>query len=161
MRGIFYCLAIPAVLAGCRRGAAPAADARGHLVLKRESPRPATLVDAAARVRYCARDSVLWLVAVGDRWTGAISMRTAQPFGRHFVIGPGLAGLDSAAIAARPIADSVGPAVIANRGTLEVSGRDSLAGRFTFETGTDSAVQHFSGTFTAARPDTTGCVATP
>ena len=158
MRGIFSFLAPLSlvVLAACPGGADAHADLGGNLSLKRESPRPAGLLDAPVRARYCARDSVLWLVAVDREWTAAIALRTGKPWGRHFIVTSRLAGLDSGSIAVRPIADSIGPAVTAARGTLDLSG-DSLSGRFAFESGSDSTLQRFSGVFKAMRADTNGC----
>jgi hypothetical protein len=158
MRGIFSFLLPAAVLAAasCRQAPA-AAGASASLTLRRVSPRAATLVDGPARARYCGRDSVLWFVAIGSRWTGAISLRTPRPWATHFVVQQGLKGVDSAAIAARPIADSVGVAIVAERGTVDLTRGDTVSGQFSFETGSDSTLQRFSGSFRAVRPDSTGC----
>ena len=157
MRGMFCFLGagLLASAAACR-GRPAQEDVGGNLTLRRISPNATTLVDAPVRARYCPRDSVLWLVAVGDRWTAALSMRTGRPWSAHFTVAGRLGGLDSAAIGARPIADSIGTAIIAQRGTIDLEG-DSVRGRFRFDTKVDSAMQRYSGTFRAMRTDTTGC----
>ena len=157
MRGIF-CFVGAVVLASVAAcGGRPAQeDVGGNLTLRRDAPNPTTLVDAPVRARYCPRDSVLWLVAVGNRRTAAVSMRAGKPWPKHFTVTERLGGPDSAAIGARPIADSIGTAIIAQGGTIDLDG-DSLQGRFALVTTADSTTQRYSGTFRAMRADTTGC----
>jgi hypothetical protein len=51
----------------------------------------------------------------------------------------------------------VGSAIVAERGTVDLLPGDTVSGQFSFESGRDSTVQRFSGSFRAVRPDTAGC----
>jgi hypothetical protein len=157
MRGIFYCLLAALLLPAAACGGSPAAqgDVGGNLTLRRDAPHAAGLLDAPVRARYCARDSILWLVAVDRHWSAAIALRTAHPYATHYEVTSRLGGAASATIGARDIGDSIRPAVTSLHGTVELE-RSPLAGRFSFETG-DSAKQRFSGSFKAERADTNGC----
>ena len=126
-------LASTAALAACgvREGGVryPRAAA-GRIVVERSGG--ARLVNVAARATYCRQDSLLVIVSVDGRWSAALVVRGLFPprAARSFAVRPTLAGDGTAAAAFRAVDDSIHPAVVALRGTIEVDADPRATGRF-------------------------------
>jgi hypothetical protein len=160
MNGRFFCVFTIAILAGaatgCRREQA-AADGWGRLVLERTAPHPASLGELHAHARYCSRDSLLSIVGTADAWSAALALRTVWPGERHFTLDSLPGGIGTAMVAARPIHDSVGSALLSRSGSVELDAGTLLAGHFIAEAGHDSTRVTLSGRFEGMKPDTNGC----
>lgn len=133
-------LALIALLAACGSDGAPAAP--GTMVLE-QARRPLPAV-----ARYCARDTMLSVVALDRDWSAAVALRASWPpdSTRRFTIDSALGVTGSASIAARNMRDSSGEALVARSGTVTLDAGSVLAGRFDATTG-DSTVPRLSGRF--------------
>ncbi len=113
------------------------------------------LFTVSARATVCPRDSIVALAGVGDRWAGALSIRTVWPAtaGRH----PVRRTRDSAGVALvalRPLGSANDSSWTAVDGTLQQSGGGgSVAGSFeaTMLRGAADTMR-VSGTFEAPAP---------
>jgi len=151
-------LLVPVLCIGC--GSDDAADqvrGSGRFILTRSAPAPRTLVDGPAVARFCARDSILSVVVLGDRWNAALALRTAWPLTRHFSLDTLPDGIGTAAVGARSVKDSVGVALVSRSGSVELDAGALLAGHFTAEAGLDSTRVTLTGRFEGVKPDTTSC----
>jgi hypothetical protein len=90
------------------------------------------LLDVAARATYCRGDSLLVILAVDSRWSAGLIVRGPFPVKatRAFAVRPTLAGDGTAAAAFRQVTDSVHPAVMALRGTVQIDAGPRATGRF-------------------------------
>lgn len=159
MRGRVFFLPIAAAAVVACPGE-PAAPGTGRLVLERTEPDPRTLLDAPARARYCARDSLVTIVAVDRSWSAAIALRTPWPEVTLFSVDTTASILGTAALAARRIGDSIGLGLVSRSGRVELDTGALLAGTFTIEVGPDSSRASLSGRFEGMQPDTSGCAST-
>ena len=102
----------------------------GSMVVERAGG--ALLVDVAAHATYCRQDSLLVIIAVDGRWSAGIVVRGVFPpkATRTFGVRPSLAGEGTAAAAFRAVDDSIRPAVMALRGTVEIDADARATGRF-------------------------------
>jgi hypothetical protein len=126
-------LAGTAALSACglREGRVRYPSARaGSIVVERSGG--ARLVHVAARATYCREDSLLVIVAVDGRWSAGLVVRGPFPpkATRTFAVRPSLAGDGTAAAAFRLVDDSIQPAVMALRGTVEIDADARATGRF-------------------------------
>jgi len=126
-------LASAAVLAACepRSGAVRYPGAReGRIVVDRTGG--ARLLDVAARATYCRQDSLLVILALDGRWSAGLIVRGPFPVKatRTFVVRPTLAGDGTAVAVFRQVNDSVHPAVMALRGTVQIDAGSRATGRF-------------------------------
>jgi hypothetical protein len=114
--------------AACRGESAAAATGRS-LRLEGDGR---TLVRATASASRCAADSTIAVVAVGAGWAAALAMRLPWPVDSDRVLtaAPLPSLMDAATVAARPVGDSVGPALVSARGTVIVEAGRTLTGRF-------------------------------
>lgn len=120
-----------ALAVACDREGRPDTGA-GRLTVERLGRGARRLVDAAARGSYCASDSTIVIITLGDRWVAGVAARGAWPPGspRAFTIRPTVEGPGTAAAAVRPMADSVGAALVAASGTLRLEARQRATGHF-------------------------------
>ncbi len=103
----------------------------GRLRLERDG---ALLVEAPASASRCAADSTIAIVAIGGEWIAALALRVAWPLDAALQLPIVTAGRPgSASLAARPVADSVGLAVIGTRGVVHLEPGATLTGRFDAE----------------------------
>lgn len=102
----------------------------GRLVVERQGG--ARLLDMAARATYCRQDSLLIILAVDGRWSAGLVARGPFPpkAARTFAVRPALAGDGTAAAAFRAVSDSIQPAVMALRGSVQVDAGARATGRF-------------------------------
>jgi hypothetical protein len=101
----------------------------GRLRLERTGRSSGGMLDVPAEAAFCAADSTLRITGADRSWTAAIALRTAWPATTlDFAIDSVMDGPGSAAVAARPIRDSVGTALVAVRGSLHLAGRTRVAG---------------------------------
>ncbi len=126
-------LAATAALVACgtREGSVRYPSARaGSIVVERSGG--ARLVHVAARATYCREDSLLVIIAVDGRWSAGLVIRGPFPpkATRTFAVRPSLAGDGTAAAAFRLVDDSIQPAVMALRGTVEIDADARATGRF-------------------------------
>jgi hypothetical protein len=129
----YVLLAGTAALTACgpREGSVRYPSARaGSMVVERSGG--ARLVHVAARATYCREDSLLVIIAVDGRWSAGLVVRGPFPpkATRAFAVRPSLAGDGTAAAAFRLVDDSIQPAVMALRGTVEVDADARATGRF-------------------------------
>jgi len=130
-RRVFCCLVLAGLAYACDAAGDGGAAAAGRLRLSRTDHHRATLVDQAALARYCERDSTLSVAAVGERWSSAVAVRTAWPLAAaaRLEVAPLLAAGPSAALAVRPLGDSIQYALIAVSGSLSLEPGAFLNGR--------------------------------
>lgn len=116
------------LLAACGRDR-DANDAPGVLSLMRDS---LPLLSATATASRCPADSTIAVVALGPAWTAALSMRVAWPAdtARELPVAATAGAMATAVVAARPVADSIGPALVAGRGTVHLAAGAPLSGWF-------------------------------
>lgn len=155
MRGRFFFLAVLMPLAV----ACPGEDAgtAGRMSVRRSTP-DEVLVDAPARARYCASDTLLTIMSFGDRWNVALAMRTPWPLLRVYAVDSAVQGSGTAAIAARAVRDSVTRPLLGLTGTIELDSGDVLGGTFDIDVGPDSTRTKLTGRFSGLIADTTGCL---
>jgi hypothetical protein len=126
-------LASTAVLTACgpRDGSVryPRAT-EGSIVVERSGG--ARLVDVAARATYCRQDSLLIIIGMDRRWSAGLVVRGPFPpkATRTFAVRPALGGDGTAAAAFRAVDDSIQPAVMALRGTVQIDADPRATGRF-------------------------------
>ena len=160
MTGRFFLpLLAVACLAGCPRWDSRRTDTSGTMTIARTAPRPAQLGKLDARARYCARDSVLSIVATSSSWSAAVAMHTGRPFMRRFTVATQASSPGVAALALRPLRDSIGLALVAVGGSIDLDAGTIIGGKFTAQLGSDTGQVKLNGTFTGIRADTTGCAA--
>jgi hypothetical protein len=90
------------------------------------------LLEAGAWATYCATDSSLVVMGRGAEWFAAVGARVAWPPSSavEMPVAANLEGLGTAAAALRPLADSVGRALVALRGTVTLDPGALASGRF-------------------------------
>ena len=122
---------------------------RGLLVLERTNPEPRALAELAAAANYCARDTMLSVVASSPDWAVAIAVRAPWPADsqRTFAVDSTPAVPDHAAFAARVLRDSAQTAMIGTSGEVVVGGGRALAGRFSAAVKRDSTALELGGRF--------------
>lgn len=129
------CLAPPLaalLVLGC--GREPATDfgspPDGRIALERVGRRSVRLVDAAARGSSCEADTTVVAVVLTGRVSAAVAARSRWPLqrARTFAVQGSLGPTGTAAVAIRPLGDSVGAAVVAMRGTLRLEPGDRING---------------------------------
>jgi len=147
------------LVAACRSGNGGTADRPGRLRIERTAPRAAVLLDQSAVARFCALDSTLSIVAVGEDWSAAVALRSAWPLvATSFPVTSPLGDAGSGAVAARPLTDTTESAIIAGSGTITVTPGDMLAGRLAVDVTPDSgAVIHLDGRFEELTVRMDGC----
>jgi hypothetical protein len=142
-RGAIAALLVLAA-AGCGAGA-------GRLRIDQVGKPAATLLDAPARARYCASDSLLTVIAVGGTWAGGLALRVVLPLSRpdSFRIGRSLGGAGTATAALR---ERAGGARVATAGQVTLRAGWRLEGRFAFTaTLGGGASQEFRGRMAGIR----------
>jgi hypothetical protein len=99
------------------------------LVEERSSRRP--LLDVAATATYCERDSTVAVAAAGVGWVGAIALRTPWPLAdsARFRVQAVIGSAGTAALAVRPVDDSVGRALAAGGGRVVLAPGAVISGR--------------------------------
>lgn len=115
------------------------------------------LLDAPARAVVCARDTTAAIVAVGDQWAGAVSMRVvvadSEPHpSTSLQIQPSLDRHEAAMVALRSTGDSLFAWVADSGSVLLDTGDTLLSGRFDVRARRDSLTIRLRGTFTVPRP---------
>ena len=156
MRGYFSPIILLLIAACGGANADPSAGITGTLVLDRVAP-AGRLVNAGVRAAFCARDSSLSLVAVDRAWIMAMRLRTGWPATGHFTIDTLAVFTGTARLAARPVRDSIGAAIVAARGSIDMAAGARLGGQFAAESGRDSTLVRLSGHFADVVADTTAC----
>jgi hypothetical protein len=122
----------------------------GRIVVERQSG--GRLLNVAARATYCRQDSLLVVYALDGRWSAGLVVRGPFPVRatRTFAVRPVLAGDGTAAAAFRAVDDSIHPAIMALRGTVEIDPDPRATGRFAIgaapEKGSSIPI-HFVGAF--------------
>lgn len=137
-------------LAACEGRAPETVALPGRLTVNADSGGP--LLDAPARALVCARDTTAAVVAVGDQWAGAVSMRVqlsdSQPHEAELLtIQSSLDRHRAAMVALRAVGDSL-YAWVADSGVVSVERGDSvLSGSFSVRARRDSLTIHLTGAF--------------
>jgi hypothetical protein len=90
------------------------------------------LLEAPATGSRCAADTTIAVVALGAEWVVALSLRIPWPpdSALELRIVPPPAGAGFASVAARPVSDSVGLALIGVRGVVHLDPSTTLTGDF-------------------------------
>jgi hypothetical protein len=144
--------------------ACPAIDSivngQAHLRVDRAGPSSRTLLDVPIEASWCASDTTLTIVGADRSWSVAIAVRTPwPPRSLEFTLDSAVSGAGSAAIAIRPLKDSIGVAMTAVRGTLKLSTGDRAAGTLDIVAAGEHDTVRLAGTLTAARVTPGGCPA--
>ena len=135
------------LLAACHEQAPSTTRLPGTLRLSSDTA--GVLVDGAARAMTCGIDTTTAIVAVGDAWAAAISMRVTQGDGtRELSAAPSFAQPGSAVVALRSLGDSL-HAWLSSEGTVRVAIGDSVSGTFEATVMRDSFSMRVSGEFSA------------
>ena len=137
-------LLLSLMLAACPGGESldqPGADGRFEIRRAGEG----RLHASAALATYCEADSSLTIVSLSADGAGGLAARLRWPAppnpGDSLRLGRRLAEMGTATLAWRPLADSVGHALVADSGTASLSGTDALSGGATaWATANDSTV---------------------
>lgn len=127
-------VAFGAAVLACSAGehaAAPRQPPAGRLVLVVEQPTHRTLLDVRATATYCERDSTVAVVATGGGWVSAVALRTRWPLADSawFIVQRLVGSAGTAALALRPVGDSVGRALMSGGGRLALSPGAAISGR--------------------------------
>lgn len=124
---------------------------RGTMRIEREGG--AVLLDAPARAMACARDTTLAIVAVGEEWGAALSIRLLLPVDSPLTV-PVLTHINrprSAMVALRTLGDSLhGWSGVG--GTVRLDTGSALAGSFDATFRRDTTTMQASGRFSSPRP---------
>ena len=134
-------------MAGCRSDSEPPLPS-GRLVLERTGAGAQRLAELTVTGRWCDSDTTLSLVGANHDWSFAVAVRAPWPAdsSQSVTVDSSRAG-GLAAIAVRPIRDSVQHAIVGHSGTVTLEPGPVLAGRYEFVSGTDSTVASFAGRF--------------
>lgn len=138
-------------LAACGDEAAPrAGEPQGSFILAGDS---GTLLEAPARATTCTRDTTTAIVAVGDAWAAAVSLRAPalSADARELQVTSTIEQPGRAVVAVRSLGDSLF-AWISTDGLVRLRGGDSLAGTFEATIARDSLTMRVSGEFAAPVP---------
>lgn len=119
---------------GCAGGTSTDAargEPAGRVGIERVDSR-ALRAEAPSRATYCAAESALTILALGGGLTGGIAVRAAPPLSapQEFTAQRARGGLGTAVVAFRPLVDSVGGALVAVAGTVQLASADPASGRF-------------------------------
>jgi len=111
------------------------------------------LVNGPAQALACRRDSTLAVLAVGDRWAAAVSIRLVLPPDSvaRLTIARDLNRIATAMVAIRSLDDSL-IAWSGQSGTLRLTSGDSIHGEFESVVKRDSVEGGLSGRFTTIIP---------
>jgi hypothetical protein len=99
----------------------------------------------------CDAESLITIMAIGSRFSGAIALRAENGAGLaagEFEVRSSATGLGTAAVAFRPLAESLGSAVVSLGGTVWIEQTDPLSGRFEVVVeGTEGRSDTLAGSF--------------
>ena len=131
-------------------------SARLHLERAEPSLRP--LLDLPVEVGYCAADTTLIVVGADRSWSVALALRTPWPArSLAFTVDSAVTRSGTAAIAIRPLRDSVGVAMKAVRGSLTLSAGARVSGTMDFVAAGARDTLHLLGSLTAPSVTPGGC----
>ncbi len=131
-----------------------------HLHLDRTGPQSRSLLDVPVEASYCAADTTLTIVGADRSWSVAVALRTPWPArSLEFTLDSSVGGLGTAAIAIRPLRDSIGVAMIAVRGSLKLDAGAQASGTMDFVVAGASDTLRVVGSLTAASVAPGGCPA--
>ncbi len=104
-----------------------------HLHLDRAGPSSRSLLDVPVEATYCTADTTLTIVGTDRSWNVAVALRTLWPArSLEFTLDSSVGGLGTAAVAIRPLSDSIGVAMIAVRGSLKLDPGAQASGTMGF-----------------------------
>ena len=119
----------------------------------------AALLDVPVEATFCAADTTLTIVGADRSWSVALALRTPwPPASRQFVVDSAIGGAGTAALAMRPLQDSIGAAVMAVRGSVSLDAGARLSGALDLVVVRRDTL-HLVGSFTAVTPASGGCPA--
>ncbi|MFI5279044.1 MAG: hypothetical protein ACHQU1_01005 [Gemmatimonadales bacterium] len=129
-----------------------------HLRLDRAGPSSRPLLDLPVEVAYCALDTTLTIVGADRSWSVALALHTPWPArSLAFTIDSAVDGSGTAAIAIRPLRDSIGIAMTAVRGSLTLRDGRRVSGTMDFVAAGARDTLHLVGSLTAASVTPGGC----
>lgn len=125
-------LLVCALVAGT--AACPAVDrfalGSAHLRLDRAGPPSGMLLEVPVEASYCAADTTVTLVGADRSHSVALALKTPWPApSLAFTVDSTLGATGTAALAVRPVGDSIGPAMTGLRGSVTLEAGSRLAGR--------------------------------
>jgi hypothetical protein len=118
-------------LVACQRSS-PAATGGGQSGAVSVSAGSQILLEGPADAAWCDRDSAVALVVTGREWVLALVVRSVWPLdtAATFAMDSTLGGVGSAALALRPVGDSVRAAYLGRAGSLRLQAGAVLKGDF-------------------------------
>jgi hypothetical protein len=129
-----------------------------HLHLDRAGPSSRSLLDVPVEATYCAADTTLTIVGADRSWSVAVALRTPWPArSLEFTLDSSLGGPGTAAVAIRPLSDSIGVAMTAVRGSLKLDAGARASGTLDFVVTGTSDTLRLVGVLTAASVAPGGC----
>ena len=131
-----------------------------HLRVDRAGHSPRSLLDVPVEVSWCAADTALTIVGSDRSWSVAVAVRTPWPArSQEFALDSAIGGPGTAAIAIRPLRDSIGVALSAVRGTLKLNAGARAAGTLDFVATGGRDTVRLTGSLSSALVTPGGCPA--
>ncbi|MFI5206866.1 MAG: hypothetical protein ACHQX4_02510 [Gemmatimonadales bacterium] len=129
-----------------------------RLRLDRDGTSSRPLLDVPVEAAYCAADTTLTIVGADRSWSVAVALRTAWPArSLEFALDSAVGGSGTAAVAIRPLRDSIGVAMLAVRGSLKLDAGPKVSGTMDFVAAGARDTLHLVGSLTAPSVTPGGC----
>jgi len=129
-----------------------------HLRFDRAGASGGQLLDVPVEATYCAADTTLTIVGADRSWSVAIALRTPWPSrSLEFALDSMVGGPGTAAVAIRPLKDSVGIAMTTVSGSLKLDAGPKASGRLDLVAKSDRDTVRLVGTLAAVSVAPGGC----
>jgi hypothetical protein len=129
-----------------------------RLRIDRAGPSSRHLLDVPVEAAYCAADTTLTIIGADRSWSVALALRTAWPArSLEFTLDSAVGGPGTAALAIRPLGDSIGVAMSALHGTLKLDAGPKIKGTMSFSAARAHDTLRLLGTLTASSVTPGGC----
>jgi hypothetical protein len=130
----------------------------GRLRLDRAGPSSRSLLDVRVKASYCAADTTLTILGADRSWSVAVALRTPWPArSREFTLDSAVGAQGTAAVAVRPLGDSIGVAMTTVRGSLKLDAGTGVSGTLDFVATSARDTQRLVGSLTATSVRPGGC----
>ena len=131
-----------------------------HLRLDRAGTPSRPLLEVPVEATYCGADSTLTIVGADRSWSVAVAARTAWPArSLEFALDSAISRSGTAAVAIRPLSDSIGVAMIAVRGSLTLGAGPGVSATMDFVAAGARDTLHLVGSLAAPSVTPGGCPA--
>lgn len=129
-----------------------------RLRIDRARPAARSLLDVPVEAAYCAADTTLTIIGADRSWSVVLAVRTPWPArSLEFTFDSTVGGPGTAAVAIRPLGDSIGVAMSALRGSLKLDAGPKVSGTMNFVAAGARDTLRLLGTLTASSVTPGGC----